>query len=131
MCAKCKTQCNLFALLINCFLTHPKSKLPLSLAPFLMLRLQYATLYLLTYVILNLFIHSPLNSKPTFPTLIHSLIHTDFTVNDWHRFEPRPYLPWWCIDRPVILGGVTGTVFDREPDVWKPHFHFIFMTAVV
>src|SRR5437867_10476314 len=56
----------LFAPLTSCFSTHQNSKLLLRLAPSLMLLLQYGTLYLLTYVILHLFIHSPLISKPTF-----------------------------------------------------------------
>src|SRR3989442_93672 len=34
--------------------------------------------------------HSPLNSNPTFSTLVHSLIHIDLTVNGRHRFEPLP-----------------------------------------
>src|SRR3989441_7339510 len=57
---------DLFAPLTSCFSTHQKSKLLLPLAPSLMLLLQYGTLYLLTYVTLHLFIHSPLISKPTF-----------------------------------------------------------------
>src|SRR3989442_16000464 len=66
---------DLFSLLGSCFSTHPKSKLPLPLAPFLMLRHQYGTLYLLTYVTLYLFIHSSLNSKPTFSHL-NSFTHS-------------------------------------------------------
>src|SRR3989442_10701419 len=57
---------DLFAPLTSCFSTNQKSKLLLPLAPSLMLLLQYGTLYLLTYVTLHLFIHSPLTSKPTF-----------------------------------------------------------------
>src|SRR5437867_12618454 len=42
-----------------------------------------------------------INIKPTFsPTLIHSLIHTDLTVNGWHRFEPLPRS-----HVPICLGG--------------------------
>src|SRR5206468_7331474 len=33
------------------------------------------------------FIHSPLNSNPAFPTLIHSFIHTDLMVNLWHLLK--------------------------------------------
>ena len=54
--------------------THPISKLPLPLAPFLTLHLQYGTLYLLTYVTLHRFNHSLLNSKPTFSHL-NSFLH--------------------------------------------------------
>src|SRR3989442_12804050 len=60
---------DLFAPLTSCFSTNQKSKLLLPLAPSLMLLLQYGTLYLLTYVTLHLFIHSPLTSKPTFSHL--------------------------------------------------------------
>ena len=57
-----------------------------------------------------------------FPTLVHSLIHIDLMVNDWHRFEPLP-----ISHVPIRLGGAliatcdTGrrhrSGLDREPDV--------------
>src|SRR5207247_2161592 len=46
----------LFTLLLSCFSTYLKSELPSPVAPFLMLRLQYGTLYLLTCVTRHLFI---------------------------------------------------------------------------
>src|SRR3989441_6826736 len=98
---------DVFAPLTSCFSTHQKSKLLLPLAPSLMLLLQYGTLYLLTYVTLHLFIHSPLISKPTFPTLVHSLIHIDLMVNGWHRFEPLP-----ISHVPIRLGGALIATCD-------------------
>src|SRR5206468_10391533 len=82
---------DLFAPLTSCFSTNQNSKLLLPLAPSLMLLLQFGTLYLLTYVTLHLFIHSPLYSKPTFShpsSFAHSYI--DCMVNGWHRFELLP-----------------------------------------
>ena len=80
-----------FALLTSSCSTHQKSKLLLLLASFVMLRLQYETLYLLTCVTHHLFIHSPFSLKSTFsPILTHSLIHVDLTVNGWHRFDSLP-----------------------------------------
>src|SRR5437867_1875099 len=92
-------------------------------SPWFMLLLQCGTLYLFIYATLHLFIHSPLNSKPTFPTLVHSLIHIDFMVNDWQRFEPLPifHVPI-CLGSALIATCSTGRRhrrgLDREPDVW-------------
>src|SRR5206468_3336389 len=60
------------------------------------------------------FIHHS-TQNPPFPTLIHSLIHTDLTVIDWHRFEPLPeFHVSICLGGAMIVscnpGGVTGAV---------------------
>src|SRR5437867_7132088 len=78
--------------------------------------------------IISSFIHHS-TQNPPFPTIIHSLIHTDLMVNGWHRFEPLP-----GSHVPICLGGALIVTcnpgrrhrhgLDREHDVWKPHFHF-------
>src|SRR6184192_2371139 len=67
------------------------------------------------------FIHHS-SQNPPFPTLVHSLIHIDLMVNDWHRFEPLP-----ISHVPIGLGGALIATcdterrhrsgLDREPDV--------------
>src|SRR5437867_8745124 len=75
------------------------------------------------------FIHHS-TQNPPFPTLIHFLIHTDLMVNGWHRVKPLPrsHVPI-CLGDALIatcnLGRRHRHGLDREPDVWKPHFHFI------
>src|SRR5437867_306986 len=78
-------------------------------------------LFTFPFIFISSFIHhSPEN--PPFPTLVHSLIHSDLMVNGWHRFEPLP-----ISHVPIGLGGAliatcdTGrrhrSGLDREPDV--------------
>src|SRR3989442_2374418 len=65
-------------------------------------------------------------SWPPIPSLIHSLIQTDITVNGWFRFEPLP-----ISHVPIRLGGAliatcdTGrrhrSGLDCEPDVRQTH----------
>src|SRR5437867_4075841 len=68
---------------------------------------------------LSLSIHSPFNSKTIFSHLIHALIHTDFTVNAWHRFEPLPRSQVLiCLGGALVVtsnpGGVTDTVLTAN-----------------